>query len=165
MTENKLSLTMQQLEEMIARGWSAAAIAKLSGVNQITVGNIKNGKASRVTDKVHDKIAGLKARIDAGQVEMPRRGRKPVTESITASAEKKTAKTVKRESKSPGTTAPRPATALRTKTDTAEDFSGMINRQYVPVDITKLQGMIDQLIARFTDAANELEAIKAKLKS
>lgn len=164
MTENKLSLTMRMLEEMIARGWSAAAIAKLSGVNQITVGNIKNGKASRVTDKVHDRIAGLKARIDAGEVETPRRGRKSAGSGSTALPGKTETKTVKRDSKAPGTTAPRP-TAARKKTETADDLSGMINRQYVPVDIAKLQGMIDQLIARFTDAANELEAIKAKLKS
>jgi transcriptional regulator with XRE-family HTH domain len=193
MTDDRLTMTIRLLEEMISQGWTAAAIAKGSGVNQITVGNIKNRKASRVTEKVYDKIAAFKQRIDAGLEEKPKRGRKAASTPASGSSAPASMDTTARrgprraaESRLP-VEASKPAerrgkgelsvgakktqkaggssNVQRRETSGAEsDFAGMINTRYVPVDIGKLQEMLDQLIGRFAGAIEELEAIKSQLK-
>ena len=157
MSEDRVTIMRDTLQALIADGWSAAAIAKLGGVNQITIGNLKNGKASRITDKVHDRIMSLKRRIDAGEVEQPKRGRKAAAGKAAAG----------KGSPSPAgsVSAPRAAAAAKRPSDAASgaDFRGMINTQYVPVDVERLQEMIDVLINRFTGAIEELESIKKQL--
>ena len=76
MTQDKLELVTKHLQDLIDGGWTVAAISRESGVNQITLGNIKNKKATRVTDKVYQRIADCKARIDAGKVPPPSRSSK-----------------------------------------------------------------------------------------
>ncbi len=222
MSEDNLSLSMQYLRDMIAKGWTASAIASQSGINQITVANIKNGKASRVTDKVFTKIAALKKRVDAGQAVIPRRGRRPAAESTGAAstpnrgtparqqpaAPPNTAAPAKRQAPPdtaapakrqapPDTAAPAkrqapantaapakrqapPNTAAQAKRQSPSEpttqrgtakpaadslgIEGMISTDYVPVDIVRLLGMIDRLIANFAGAVDELEQIRARLK-
>jgi transcriptional regulator with XRE-family HTH domain len=199
MNEDNLSLSLKYLRDMMAKGWSASAIAGQSGINQITVGNIKNGKASRVTDKVFQKIAELKKRIDAGEAEMPKRGRRPFAETVAAASKQvkaavppvKTAPAAKpavsarpaapaKKSAPPAGAVQRgPAAGTATaaagkspvgttpagRTASASvDLAGMISTDYVPVDIIRLQGMIDRLIANFTGAVAELEQIRSQLK-
>lgn len=158
MSEDRLAETRAQITEMIAKGWSASAIASLSGISPITVGNLRGGKAQRVTEQVSKKIAALRARIENGEIEMPKRGRKAATAGSTL--------TPGVPGKAPlrlATKAGKPARGSKPPAPTAE-FHDMISTRYVPVDIEKLQGMIDRLIARFTAAAEELEAIKSQLK-
>jgi hypothetical protein len=139
---------------MIDAGWTAAAIAKQSDVNQITVGNLKNGKGSRVTDKVFDKIMALKHQFDAGEIDAPTRKRKGAIPSAAPSA-------------TPSVAAERGknVSAAKGRDQSPSDFRGMINTQYVPVDVERLLGMIDALISRFSGAIEELESIKSQLKS
>jgi hypothetical protein len=164
MSEDNLTLTSRYLKEMMEKGWTAAAIAKQSDVNQLTVGNIKNGKASRVTDRVFKKIASLKNRIDAGNAQPPRRGPKPGhgvpirSSGAAADAKRKTAGSGAAPSAKPAS----PSTA-RTS-GSGYSFESMINTNYVPVDIVRLQGMIDRLIDSFAGAIGELEQIKSQLK-
>lgn len=150
MTDDRITVISRTLQEMIDAGWTAAAIAKQSDVNQITVGNLKNGKGSRVTDKVFDKIMALKHQFDAGEIDAPTRKRKGANSSSAPSVK------------------PR-VTAERGKNVSAaqapSDFRGMINTQYVPVDVERLLGMIDALISRFSGAIDELESIKSQLRS
>lgn len=162
MSEDRVTIMRDTLQALIADGWSAAAIAKLGGVNQITIGNLKNGKASRITDKVHDRIMSLKRRIDAGEVEQPKRGRKAAAGKAAAG---KAAAGKGSPSPAGRVSAPRAAAAAKRPSDAASgaDFRGMINTQYVPVDVERLQEMIDALINRFTGAIEELESIKKQL--
>lgn len=199
MNEDNLSLSLKYLRDMMANGWSASAIAGQSGINQITVGKIKNGKASRVTDKVFQKIAELKKRVDAGEAEVPKRGRRPFAETVTSASNHikaavppvRTASAatpaVSAQPAAPAKKSAPPAGAVQrgAAVDTATamagkspvgttpagrtasaslDLAGMINTNYVPVDIVRLQGMIDRLIENFTGAVAELEQIRSQLE-
>ncbi len=155
MSEDNLTQTIQNIKAMMALGWTAAAIAKEGDVNQITVGNIKNGKASRVSEKVSNKMANLRKRVESGSVEAPRRGRKP---SGTAPAAVKPSARKSAATQKPATTKGS-ASSIN-----SSSMSGMINTNYVPVDIVRLQGMIDRLIGSFAGAIDELEQIKSQLK-
>jgi len=161
MSEDKLELAVKHVHDMLDNGWTAAAISKESGVNQITLGNIKNRKAQRITDKVYQRIADLKAKVDAGKVTPPKRGRKASSKMVAktpaaaASGNKPGRKPLPR----PGARGPKPVSKAG-----AGDASGMINTNYVPVDISQLQGVIDRLIDNFSGAIRELESIKKQLK-
>ena len=161
MSEDKLELAVKHVHDMLDNGWTAAAISKQSGVNQITLGNIKNRKAQRITDKVYQRIADLKAKVDAGQVTPPKRGRKASSEMVakTPAAAASPKKTARKPVPRPGARGPKPTSRTRTG-----DASGMINTNYVPVDISQLQGVIDRLIENFSGAIEELESIKKQLK-
>ena len=164
MTEDRIQVISKALQEMIDAGWTAAAISKQSEVNQITVGNLKNGKGSRVTDKVYDRIMSLKRQFDAGEIDAPTRRRKgdgPAPTFTGTPARKKASNT---EGQAAGSSRAGVASAASRDT-TPSDFSGMINTQYVPVDVERLLGMIDALISRFSGAIEELESIKSQLKS
>lgn len=161
MSEDKLELAVKHVHDMLAKGWTVTAISKNSGVNQITLGNIKNQKAQRITDKVYQRIADLKAKVDAGQVEPPKRGRKPASKMVakTPAAEASAKKPGRKPVARPGARGPKPAGRTSSR-----DATGMINTNYVPVDISQLQGVIDRLIENFSGAINELENIKKQLK-
>lgn len=154
MTEDRIAVISRTLKEMIDAGWTAAAIAKQSDVNQITVGNLKNGKGSRVTDKVFDKIVELKRQFDAGEIDAPARKRKGAATPASSSAKPKAAAERSKDVR-----------ATKGRDQSPTDFRGMINTQYVPVDVVRLLGMIDALISRFSGAIEELESIKSQLKS
>ncbi|MBE0645250.1 MAG: helix-turn-helix transcriptional regulator [Bacteroidetes bacterium] len=163
MSEDRLALTIRSLEHMIARGWTAAAIAEQSGVNQLTVGNIKNGKASRITDKVFNKIAAFRLKVDAGTVLPPVRGRKPGRPAGAATA----VPPIKGKTPQQGKSVPQPAQGKAKTPPRRSDglsIKGMISTDYVPVDIAQLQALIDGLIARFAGAIEELEQIKRQLQ-
>ena len=69
MIEDKVALAVQTLGTLLGDGWSVAAIAKGSGINQITLHNIKNRKATRITDKVYDKLDEFRRKAAAGEVQ------------------------------------------------------------------------------------------------
>lgn len=163
MTEDRIQVISKALQAMIDAGWTAAAISKMSEVNQITIGNLKNGKGSRVTDKVFERIMTLKQQADAGEIEAPTRRRKgtapaprPTEASAVMNAPRVEAPTAKRMKTSRTEAAGRSGAG-------PSDFSGMINTKYVPVDVERLLGMIDALISRFSGAIEELESIKSQL--
>ena len=76
MTEDKVAQTMNTLKILIEKGWTASAIAKESGINPLTIGNIKNGKSKGISDRVFSSIYGLRENFEAGKVEMPVRKRR-----------------------------------------------------------------------------------------
>jgi len=161
MTQDKLELVTQHIAHLLEQGWTVAAISRESGVNQITLGNIKNKKPSRVTDKVYQRIADFRARVDQGGVTPPSRGRKPGKASAQTAV---TAKSAVR----PAVSATAPASAPRAKKGAAKTAAAsegdIINTNYVPVNAAQLQGVIDRLIENFSAAISELESIRAQIK-
>lgn len=158
MTQDKLELVTQHIAHLLEQGWTVAAISRESGVNQITLGNIKNKKPSRVTDKVYQRIADFRARVDQGGVTPPSRGRKPGKASAQAAV---TAKPAARQ----GMPAAAPAVKRKSAGSTAAAQHGdIINTNYVPVNAAQLQGVIDRLIENFSAAISELESIRAQIK-
>jgi hypothetical protein len=63
---------IEMVKEMLETG-SASSIANASGVNQITIGKIKNGKADKVNSKTMDRLTALHEDWKAGNVELPKR--------------------------------------------------------------------------------------------
>lgn len=169
MNEDNLTRTIRDIKAMMEMGWTAAAIAKEGDVNQITVGNIKNGKASRVSDKVCNKMADLRKRVESGSVEAPKRGRKPASGTAVPGKAMSAPQATRKAAASPKTSAAstpgtRTTASRGTASPAAASMDGMINTNYVPVDIVRLQGMIDRLIGSFAGAIDELEQIKSQLK-
>jgi hypothetical protein len=165
MSDDKLELATQHVHTLLENGWTATAISNASGINQITLGKIKNESAKRITDKVYQRIADLKAKVDAGQVEPPARGRKSAGKKALKGTAKGTS--IPRAAATSGDTAvARPAARgpKPTGRPRKQESPGMINTNYVPVDISQLQAVIDRLIANFSAAIEELESIKNQLK-
>jgi len=142
MATDKLAKATGVLNDLLAAGWSGAAVSKVSGINQVTIGSIKNGKSSRISDKVYSKIMALKdSPAPAGT-----RARK----APTSAAEKTVAAPAKKKSAA--------------KKQPASPVSGsMINPNYVPVDIVQLRGVVDSLIGQFESALEELQNIKKQI--
>ncbi|MBN1447652.1 MAG: hypothetical protein JXA28_06955 [Bacteroidetes bacterium] len=165
MSDDKLDLAIQHVHTLLENGWTATAISNASGINQMTLGKIKNESAKRITDKVYQRIADLKAKVDAGQVEPPTRGRKSAAKK-TSKAGAKVTSLPRAAGKSDDTAVARPAARGPKPMGRPgkQHYSGIINTNYVPVDISQLQGVIDRLIANFSGAIDELESIKRELK-
>jgi hypothetical protein len=149
MPENNFATAAKFLSALLADGWSVAAISRETGVNQITLGNIKNGKAGRISDRVFGLIEGFHSRAMAGELTKPSRGRGPATA---------TTKTVSpRAAKTPAVAAVKGAPLASAAT------TSLINPNYVSVDITQLQSVVDRLIENFSDAISELQSIRSML--
>jgi hypothetical protein len=143
MAIGKLAEATHVLQSLLASGWSGAAISKVSGINQVTIGSIKNEKSSRISDKVYAKIMALKdTKNPAGT---------RTTKSTSVAAPMPAVKSEK--SKKPG---PKKKVAVPTS-------GSFINPNYVPVDIVQLRGVIDSLIAQFDGALQELQHIKKQI--
>lgn len=142
MAEDKVALAVQMLNNLLADGWSVAAIARGCDVNQITLNKIKHLKATRISEKVFDKIDEFRIKAAAGEVEKPIRGR-------AASG------AGRRESK---------AGPVKKSSTASQQSMSLINTNYVSVDITQLQSVIDRLIENFSDAITELQSLRGMLK-
>ncbi|MBR9977423.1 MAG: hypothetical protein KFH87_04990 [Bacteroidetes bacterium] len=161
MSDANLELARKHISEMMEQGWTAAAIAREGGLSPITLGNIKNGKATRVTDKVLNRLTDLRERIASGAITATtkRPGRPKASAAGTAGT--------KTPDRRPGRPPAVTNSGKKQPASTATGSSitdGMINTDFVPVDIVKLQQMIDLLIERFSGAIDELEGIKSQLK-
>jgi len=154
MAQDKLKTTIDNIHGLISTGWTVAAISRGSNVNQITLANIRDEKASRISDKVYQRIADFKALVDAGKVQPPTRGRKGAGKAVKSPAQSVPASTKAK---------PGPAKAAKPAAKTMQS-GGIINTNYVPVNITELQGVIDRLIANFSGAIAELESLKKQIK-
>lgn len=152
MPQDNLKTTIDTIHTLLAAGWTVSAISREAGVNQITLANIRHEKATRISDKVYQRIADFKTRVDAGQVQPATKGRKAAKASTAAPAKPK-APAAK--------PAARPAAKSGKQAGTA---SAIINTNYVPVNITELQSVIDRLIANFSGAIAELESLKKQIK-
>jgi hypothetical protein len=149
MSDDNFTQAAQILKEMLGAGWSASAISQESGVNPITLSNIKNNKASRLTDRVFDRLRDFKTKVDSGELVKPSsRGASTPSAGVAPKKAKKTA------------TTSRKATAGNKAVARPAADSSLINTNYVPVDIVKLQTVIDGLIANFSDAIEEMKNIR-----
>lgn len=158
MAQDKLELVTQHIMHLLEQGWTVAAISRESGVNQITLGNIKNKKPSRVTDKVYQRIADFRARVDQGAMTPPARGRKAGSAAAQKSAAAKPAAR-------PSSPSPTPGVKQKSgRTGAAAQTGSIINTNYVPVNAAQLQGVIDRLIENFSAAIAELESIRGQIK-
>lgn len=149
MAENTIENAVSMLTALLASGWNVAAISRETGINQITLGNIKNGKAGRVSDRVFGLLEDVHTRAIAGDLEKPSRGRGPAAGS-KKSAAPRTARTA----------APAP---VKGATAAPASVSSLINPNYVSVDITQLQSVVDRLIENFSDAIAELQTIRSMI--
>lgn len=160
-TEKTAEAAQKMIADLLIAGFSGVKISKGTGVNQITIGNLRNGKNSRVTEAVYDKIWDFwsenvppkeeleKIRAEKAAVQEP-------SETSAPDAPKPKRKYTKRS-----------ATKTGKKAGSKSGFpstEGFINRNYVPVDLTALHTTIDRLISRFAESLKELEAIRKQIK-
>jgi|GEM_PF-1475827 len=157
MADENFVNAQKHIADLMAKGWTVAAISKFSGVNQITLGNIKNNKSSRLTDKVYQKIFDFKKRAEAGEFTQPVRGRRSPAQKGTGKAP---AKATPKTKATPKATAKVKASA----SPGASEFPSIISPNYVSVDITQLQSVIDTVIENFTQSLSELQNLKKMLK-
>lgn len=72
-------LHAERMVDELLQSSSAAAIARGSGVNGITVGKIAKGDSSRISDRVYESIRNYYERRQSGTVEVTPRKRKQRT--------------------------------------------------------------------------------------
>jgi hypothetical protein len=166
MSEKTAEAAQKMIQDLLLAGFSGVKISKGTGVNQITIGNLKNGKNARVTETVYDKI------WDFWSENVPS---KDVLEKLRAEkASSKSAQSAPNKAESSGSSKNASSKPKRKYTRRSGEKSsaktsfpgteGFINRNYVPVDLTALHATIDNLISRFSDSLKELEAIRKQIK-
>jgi hypothetical protein len=159
MADEKVTKVMDAVRSLLSAGWTASAISNASGVNPITIGNIKNGKAQRVTSGVYNKLMDVKNKADQSLIAPPARGRKPAAAAKPAPK----AKPGPKPKAKPGPK-PKGRPGRKPGVKSASPASSIINTNYVPVDVTQLQAAIDSMIKNFSGAIKDLEGIKKQLK-
>lgn len=164
--EKTAEKAQQMIQDLILAGFSGVKISKGSGVNQITIGNLKNGKNSRVTEVVFDKLWDFWSENVPPQAELEKlRAEKgqPASASAGTRAQKTPEKATASIPSKPAPSKPKRKYTKRTK-QTAPPSTSFINKNYVPVDINALTATVDSLIDRFSEAVKELEAIRKQIK-
>lgn len=134
----RMTSARKALDALLAAGWSANAVSKVSGLNPVTVGSIRNGKQDTVSERVHDMLLRLEADFTSGKVEKPeRRTRGSAKAPATAAGVRSTA-------------APRTEAAAQ-------------ETRYVAVDAAKLEDLLDRLIITFSSAIEDLAKMRKML--
>ena len=136
---DRLRSTRDALSALLEAGWSANAVAKTSGINPITIGNLRHDRQKSVTARVHDALLTLRKDFDAGTVALPTRKKNGSVQTKAASA------------------ATHPAPAPKPVRDTAASHA---EPRYVAVDAARLDALLARLVDTFTDAVSELERMK-----
>lgn len=160
MSEKTVEKAQQMIQDLLLAGYSGVKISEGSGVNQVTIGALKNGKSQRVTEKVFDRLWDYwsenvppKEKLEQLRAEKGQStGRKKASEKAPASESAQTA-----------SAKPKRKYTKRSVSETPST-EGFINRNYVPVDLNALNTTIDKLISQFSDTLKELEAIRKQIK-
>lgn len=117
------------LKMLNGEGWSINAIATASGINAVTIYNIKGGRQSTVSDRVFDAITQLKEDFEAGRIG------KPTRKTRTATPKHKSSPAGQK-------SAPIPPASL-----------------YVAVDAQKLDDLLSRLIGTLQGAIDDLKEL------
>jgi hypothetical protein len=163
MSEKTVKKAQMMVHDLLLLGFSGVKISDGAGVNQVTIGSIRNGKSQRISEKVFDRIwdfwsehAPPKEELEKLRAEKSAKLKSPQPTKMQAS----TAPT------SPTASQPKPKRKYTKRVSTKPVEAGsFISRQYVPVDLTVLRNTIDNLIAQFSEAVAELESIREQIKS
>jgi len=156
--EKSVDRAQRMIKDLLLAGYSGVKISEGSGINQVTIGALKNGKSQRVTDKVFNRLWDYWSENVPPKDELEKlRAEKTPSTTVQKAPEKASA------SKTEGQKPKRKYTK-RTKSEAPSTAEGFINRQYVPVDLTALNNTIDKLISQFSDTLKELEAIRKQIK-
>jgi hypothetical protein len=134
--DNLLRSAREALGALLDAGWSANAVAKTSGINPITIGNLRHDRQKSVTARVHDALLSLQKEFEAGTVALPTRKKKGAAAKTSS------------------------GTAARTATPAGNGRSAPAEPRYVSVNADRLDDLLARLVATFTDAVEELERMK-----
>jgi transcriptional regulator with XRE-family HTH domain len=169
MTEKTVEKARQMIHDLLILGFSGAKIAKGTGITEMTISSIKNGKSQRVSEKVFDKLWNFFDETAPPRAEMERiRSEKapateapnvPAKQSISGTAEPDAPKPKRKYTKRIGSSGEADSSTKVTFPNT----EGFINRQLVPVDLSALNNRIDHLIAQFSEALKQLHAIRKQI--
>lgn len=166
LTEKTVDKAQRMIHDLLLVGVSGEKIAKGTKISSMTISAIKNGKNQRISEKVYDAIWEFYDEQAPPREEMERLRAERASDVPTSTA---SAPNSKRTPKAASKLKPKVNAESRKahKASGAEiliDFSGFINRDYVPVNVPLLTQRIDDLIDRFRQAVNELEQIKSQIR-
>lgn len=186
--EKTVERAYQMITDLTSAGVSMNRITKGAKVDYITVLRIKDGTRKRISERVFDSIwdfwsenapprangqsaDGKLAASDATEAPQAAETGKPSSAPTKAVRSPRKA-AVKPKAKKPraSKTAPKSATNGQKAAGSGHadmppiNIDGLLNRNYVPVDMKALTALIDGMIARFQGQIEELEAIRKLLK-
>lgn len=165
--EKTVERAQQMIRDLLRAGFSGKDISQGSGVNPNTIGSLRNGKSTRVTDKVFDRI------WDYWSEHAPPKddNRPPDEEETPVAIKNKSISEAARKSLRKAAEGTNGDAVAKTKEAPAprqrhpEASSGsFVSRQHVPVDISALTAVIRRLVSRFEDAKRELEEIRKEIQ-
>jgi hypothetical protein len=181
--EKTVERARQMLTELTMAGIPITKVSKEAGVNSVTIWQIKKGGQSRISERVFDSIWDFWSENAPPRTDGQEAATGPVEAPQTAEASKpspaptKAVRGPRTAALKPKGTKPRAAkTATKQPTNgqkavTASlkdlppiNIEGLLNRDYVPVDMKALTALIDGMIARFQGQIEELEAIRKLMK-
>jgi hypothetical protein len=182
--EKTVERARQMLTELTMAGVPMTKVAKGAGVNGVTLWQLKKGGQSRISERVFDSIwdfwsENAPPRKDGneaatGLVEVPQAAEADNPSSAPtkakrgprkAAAKPKAAKTVSKPSmKSQKQSNDQKAPTAGSSDMPPINIDGLLNRDYVPVDMKALTALIDGMITRFKGQIEELEAVRKLLK-
>jgi DNA-binding Xre family transcriptional regulator len=166
LSEKTPDKAQRMIHDLLLVGVSGQKISKNTGISEMTISAIKNGRNKRVSEAVFDKIWEYYDEQAPPREEMDKIREEGASKATgpRVKAAPKAKQTPKATSKlKPKVNAESPKAQLAGVSDTPIDFTGMINRQYIPVNVPLLSQRIDELITRFQHAVSELEQIKSQI--
>jgi lambda repressor-like predicted transcriptional regulator len=183
--EKTVERARQMLTELTMAGVPMTKVAKGAGVNGVTLWQLKKGGQSRISERVFDSIWDFWS-----EHAPPRANGQSVdgNEAATGAVEATQAAEVGEPSPAPTKTVGGPSKAAAGPKSTKGpkinkpvtsgqkaagsghaglsplNIDGLLNRDYVPVDMKALVTLIDGMIARFEGQIEELEVVRRLLK-
>jgi hypothetical protein len=186
--EKTVERARQMLTELTMAGIPMTKVSKDAGVNSVTIWQIKKGGQSRISERVFDSIwdfwsenapprtngQSADGKDATGPVEATQAARagKPSPSPTKAVRSPRKAALKPKATKKPrvAKAAAKQSTIGQKAAATAPadlppiNIEGLLNRDYVPVDMKALTALIDGMITRFKGQIEELEAVRKLLK-
>ena len=179
--EKTVERAYQMIMDLTSAGVSMNKITKGAKVDYITVLRIKDGTRKRISERVFDSI------WDFWSENAPPRtnGQEAATGPVEAAEAGKPSPTPTKALRSPRKAAVKPKATKKSRAAKAAakqstngqkaagsghadmppiNIDGLLNRNYVPVDMKALTALIDGMITKFQGQIEELEAVRKLLK-
>ncbi|MBE0645978.1 MAG: hypothetical protein IH600_17990 [Bacteroidetes bacterium] len=158
---DKLQEARAALLDLIDGGWSANAVANVTGITAMTIGSIRNGKSTQASARVHAAIMQMKADADAGRITPAKRG-KIAAQPAAAIPTRPAAPENQAGERSTRDRAPAPVKSPPASSRTTQ-AQNLRNNTYVAVDAEKLEAMIARLSTLFSEAISDLQEIRRQI--
>lgn len=156
--EKTAEKAQKMINDLLLAGFSGVKISEGSGINQLTISLLKNGKSKRITEKVYDRLWNF---WDENLPPDDELQRLRTTSNATVQHATKDSTTVETQNQA---AAPTKRKYARRTPVAASDATTLVNRNIVAIDKMALVSVLDSILSSFVEASNQLNDIRKMLR-